>query len=150
MVPAALPAIRSLRATRIQVKDINNVQQCLVCQEDYCNGEKVTCMPCFHMFHTDCITKWLVMCHLCPVCKFQMPKYSWLAMLRRYSSKSVFRIVIYFEVEEQILFKLHNLMSCKLLDNRISCKYNICSYALLISMFKRSRFENASKLSIVD
>ncbi|KAK1400798.1 Glycerol-3-phosphate dehydrogenase [NAD(+)] [Heracleum sosnowskyi] len=42
MVPAALPAIRSLRASRIQVQDSNNVGQCMVCQEDYCNGEKVT------------------------------------------------------------------------------------------------------------
>lgn len=101
MIPAALPAIRSLRTTRYQVKDIKNVQQCLVCQEDYCNGEKVSCMPCFHMFHSDCITKWLVKCHLCPVCKYQMPKYqmpkySWLAL------------VVYLFFEFDFTFKLKN------------------------------------------
>ena len=74
MVPAALPAIRSLGATRIQVEEGNkNVQQCVICQEEYRDGEKVTCMPCLHMFHKDCITKWLLRSHLCPICKFQMP-----------------------------------------------------------------------------
>ncbi|WOH06460.1 hypothetical protein DCAR_0625887 [Daucus carota subsp. sativus] len=65
---------RSLGATRIQVEEGNkNVQQCVICQEEYHDGEKVTCMPCLHMFHKDCITKWLLRSHLCPICKFQMP-----------------------------------------------------------------------------
>ncbi|KAL1812217.1 hypothetical protein ACET3Z_022282 [Daucus carota] len=42
MVPAALPAIRSLGATRIQVEQGKNVQECVICQEEYRDGEKVT------------------------------------------------------------------------------------------------------------
>ncbi|KAL6140761.1 hypothetical protein ACLB2K_059055 [Fragaria x ananassa] len=33
----------------------------------------LTCLPCFHHFHADCIAKWLDISHLCPMCRYSMP-----------------------------------------------------------------------------
>lgn len=32
---------------------------CNVCLEEFEDGEEVTTLPCFHVFHTKCISKWL-------------------------------------------------------------------------------------------
>ena len=33
---------------------------CSVCQSEYTSGEQVRCLPCFHMFHEECIDPWSV------------------------------------------------------------------------------------------
>jgi hypothetical protein len=43
---------------------------CLVCHEDFEEGEEVLCLQCSHSFHTSCGLKWLqVYSNKCPVCK---------------------------------------------------------------------------------
>jgi len=41
---------------------------CLICQEDFKKGDSIRTLPCFHVFHRDCIDKWLSSKETCPVC----------------------------------------------------------------------------------
>ncbi|KAL6566477.1 hypothetical protein OROGR_002092 [Orobanche gracilis] len=69
MVPAVDSSIESLE--KKMVMDTGN--SCCVCLEDICRGCEGLFMPCLHVFHGDCIKKWLRTSHYCPVCRFEMP-----------------------------------------------------------------------------
>ena len=43
--------------------------RCMICLNDYLVGDVVKTLPCFHMFHPDCINEWLERSKLCPLCK---------------------------------------------------------------------------------
>lgn len=43
--------------------------RCMICLNDYDVGDTVKTLPCFHMFHPDCIHQWLERSKLCPLCK---------------------------------------------------------------------------------
>ena len=44
-------------------------EKCIVCYCDFEDGEKCIQLHCKHLFHPDCIIKWLEKNPLCPVCK---------------------------------------------------------------------------------
>ncbi|GFP97942.1 E3 ubiquitin-protein ligase ring1-like [Phtheirospermum japonicum] len=52
---------------------MNEGDCCVVCMDEFSRGCEAVCMPCEHVFHGDCITKWLRTSHFCPVCRFEMP-----------------------------------------------------------------------------
>ena len=43
--------------------------RCMVCLYDYAISDAVKTLPCFHMFHPDCIQQWLEKSKMCPLCK---------------------------------------------------------------------------------
>ena len=43
--------------------------KCMICLNDYAIGDVVKTLPCFHMFHPDCINEWLGRSKLCPLCR---------------------------------------------------------------------------------
>ena len=47
-------------------------EDCPICLMEY-GGSEVKEMPCKHMYHKDCIHKWLGVNAKCPVCRYQMP-----------------------------------------------------------------------------
>ena len=47
-------------------------QNCVICMEDFKNGDVTTNLPCLHMFHTNCIQSWLKTQNTCPICKFKL------------------------------------------------------------------------------
>ncbi|KAK6242792.1 hypothetical protein SCA6_008181 [Theobroma cacao] len=47
-------------------------EDCVVCLEALNVGSRVSRMPCSHIFHSDCIGKWLKQSHNCPVCRFHI------------------------------------------------------------------------------
>ena len=59
-----------------QIDDINKLEEdkknCVICMEDFKNGDKSTNLPCLHMFHTNCIQSWLKTQNTCPICKFEL------------------------------------------------------------------------------
>lgn len=44
-------------------------QECVICCMMYKNGEKLIALPCAHQYHSKCITSWLKLRKLCPVCQ---------------------------------------------------------------------------------
>ncbi|KAF7123263.1 hypothetical protein RHSIM_Rhsim12G0059800 [Rhododendron simsii] len=70
MVAANAEAVRGLKRKRV-IED--GGESCRVCLEEFVKGEKVTCMPCRHVFHEGCIKTWLGTSHCCPICRFKMP-----------------------------------------------------------------------------
>lgn len=70
--------IKTVPATKSSINELERVgvdlsQDCSICLESLPIGLQVVRMPCSHVFHGDCIVKWLERsCH-CPVCRFQMP-----------------------------------------------------------------------------
>ncbi|KAL3641956.1 hypothetical protein CASFOL_012771 [Castilleja foliolosa] len=69
-VPADESSIESL-----EKKKINDCgTDCSICLEEMLRGAEGLYMPCRHVFHEDCIKKWLRTSHYCPVCRYQMPE----------------------------------------------------------------------------
>ncbi|XP_058759646.1 E3 ubiquitin-protein ligase CIP8-like [Vicia villosa] len=54
----------------LKMVTIEEAEKCTICHEDFNVG---VCMPCSHMFHTNCIKNWLNVGNSCPLCRFQLP-----------------------------------------------------------------------------
>ncbi len=51
-------------------KDENHTEvKCLICQENYEEGEELRCLPCQHCFHKDCVDTWLSTKDTCAFCR---------------------------------------------------------------------------------
>ena len=46
-----------------------NKKQCLICLEKFRKGEESIILPCIHLFHSNCILKWMKFKDFCPLCK---------------------------------------------------------------------------------
>lgn len=50
-----------------------NVNECIICFDDFKEGDLVTPLPCrntkLHVFHSDCIKTWFWKENICPLCK---------------------------------------------------------------------------------
>ena len=70
--------IRALPTFEVDQKYIDSInktgdddynQKCVICMEKYQIKEKLKTLPCFHVFHSDCIDAWLKQHNSCPICK---------------------------------------------------------------------------------
>ncbi|XP_059654588.1 uncharacterized protein LOC132301346 [Cornus florida] len=66
LVPASQSSIDAL-------EKMTFYRSCTICLEKFCDEESITRMPCSHVYHGDCITKWLKTNHSCPLYCFKMP-----------------------------------------------------------------------------
>lgn len=48
----------------------DNNYKCVICLNEFKIGDKVCTIPCLHIFHIDCLKKWIIMNRWCPICKF--------------------------------------------------------------------------------
>lgn len=42
---------------------------CAICLDELADGSDVSILPCYHIFHPECIDMWLSRENLCPLCK---------------------------------------------------------------------------------
>lgn len=45
------------------------LKDCVVCMTEYNNDETLITLPCFHIYHKDCILEWFKTNDTCPLCK---------------------------------------------------------------------------------
>lgn len=50
----------------------NSGKRCVVCQMTYRRGDQQMKLPCSHVYHGECITKWLSINKKCPVCNTEV------------------------------------------------------------------------------
>ncbi|KAI4323395.1 hypothetical protein L6164_023007 [Bauhinia variegata] len=50
----------------------NSGKRCVVCQMTYRRGDRRMKLPCSHVYHGECITKWLSINKKCPVCNIEV------------------------------------------------------------------------------
>ena len=59
-----------------EVKDASKMddenKNCVICLEDFIDKEKIICLPCIHVFHSECIKSWLGSHNECPICKYKL------------------------------------------------------------------------------
>ncbi|KAK7282516.1 hypothetical protein RIF29_11358 [Crotalaria pallida] len=48
------------------------MERCSVCLEEFVGGTEVSSLPCKHVYHGECITRWLQRSHTCPLCRYSM------------------------------------------------------------------------------
>ncbi|KAI3462843.1 hypothetical protein Pfo_019506 [Paulownia fortunei] len=74
--PAAKSVVENLPwvvLTKEELGEANSEVVCAVCKDEVAVGDKVTRMPCCHLFHGDCILPWLRIRNTCPVCRYELP-----------------------------------------------------------------------------
>lgn len=65
--PASKASIEAMQTVETKEGD-----ECVICMSDY--RDKVAKeMPCKHIFHGECVEKWLKINGSCPVCRYNMP-----------------------------------------------------------------------------
>ena len=60
--------LQDTQLTKEILSKIDN-KQCLICLDDYQINENICYLPCFHLFHSDCIKAWVKKSNKCPLCK---------------------------------------------------------------------------------
>lgn len=72
-IPTSKEAIASLKKLKGSSDNVKNNERCSICLESFEEDDDVSRMPCDHIYHENCIVKWLKTNHTCPLCRFQMP-----------------------------------------------------------------------------
>jgi len=71
-----IPATRSAieRLEKVTFEDgFESIGECIICTEEFNAGLELTRLPCSHVYHGDCIVKWLEASHFCPLCRYPLP-----------------------------------------------------------------------------
>ncbi|KAJ0087160.1 hypothetical protein Patl1_07904 [Pistacia atlantica] len=74
-IPATEEAIQKLEKVTFQ-DCLESTSECTVCCEEFHQNDhvnQIVRMPCAHVYHQQCIQKWLKLSHLCPLCRYKMP-----------------------------------------------------------------------------
>lgn len=64
--------INLLPVTEIKDNEHKPKGDCTICLAEFSVKEKVTSLPCLHIFHNQCIKEWLKEHNVCPVCKLAL------------------------------------------------------------------------------
>lgn len=78
--PASKNAIKNLKTFKMSEEYCKKDEKgnfefpsCSVCLTEVNKDEETILVPCGHMFHAQCIIKWLEMHNTCPVCRYELP-----------------------------------------------------------------------------
>lgn len=67
--PAPDAALKQLEEFALRLSHIRSCPTCVICMEDWTEGERAVRLPCNHMFHKGCVVHWLKSRNSCPVCR---------------------------------------------------------------------------------
>ena len=60
----------------IKLKEIEKLshenKKCVICLENFVIDDDCICLPCIHIYHGECIKKWLKRRNFCPICRFKI------------------------------------------------------------------------------
>ncbi|PSR86785.1 E3 ubiquitin-protein like [Actinidia chinensis var. chinensis] len=68
LAPMVDPVLHGLREASLE----EGGMVCGVCHDDMVFGEEVRSLRCRHVFHMDCIYRWLKVKNACPFCRYSM------------------------------------------------------------------------------
>jgi hypothetical protein len=54
-----------------KLKNENN-NKCVICLYEFKIGDKVSTLPCLHLFHNECLKNWILRSTWCPICKLDI------------------------------------------------------------------------------
>ncbi|KAJ9147245.1 hypothetical protein P3X46_029425 [Hevea brasiliensis] len=72
-IPASRASIDGLTRLRFRRGPHDPGVTCVVCLEELEEEDDLIELPCSHLYHEDCIVRWLLSSHLCPLCRYRMP-----------------------------------------------------------------------------
>ena len=59
-----------------EIEDVSQLseekKECIICLINFKKSDKITILPCTHMFHSFCVESWLKSKDFCPVCKHKI------------------------------------------------------------------------------
>jgi hypothetical protein len=64
--------IEALPKIEYDVSREHEMNHCLICKDDFENGDSLILLPCFHYYHAECGGKWLGVKAECPSCKHKV------------------------------------------------------------------------------
>ncbi|KAF3917430.1 hypothetical protein ABW21_db0207217 [Orbilia brochopaga] len=67
--PASEESIRSLPKVKVTQAEVDEGTECVVCQDEFKVQEEVVKLPCRHIYHDECVTRWLETHDACPICR---------------------------------------------------------------------------------
>ena len=70
--PLRTPASLLSRLDSWEYSSGSDVESCSICLADYSRGDRVSALPCAHVFHSSCVEKWLSRAITCPLCKLEL------------------------------------------------------------------------------
>lgn len=67
-------SIAALRSVTYKAQNIQNgsSETCVICRLDYEDGDNLILLSCKHSYHSECITNWLQINKVCPVCSTEV------------------------------------------------------------------------------
>ncbi|KAM0838850.1 hypothetical protein ACQ4PT_060703 [Festuca glaucescens] len=72
-VPASREAVKELKEITWAAAGARLQTECAVCLKDFEAEDMVSMMPCDHCFHHCCISQWLRVSCVCPLCRHALP-----------------------------------------------------------------------------
>ncbi|XP_042483956.1 E3 ubiquitin-protein ligase RNF165-like [Macadamia integrifolia] len=79
LVPASRSSIQALEIKKFDdieegsSSSSSSTETCMICMDEYVRGVDVARLPCSHLFHGECIVKWLERKNSCPLCRSLLP-----------------------------------------------------------------------------
>ena len=49
-------------------KQLNNFNECIICLENMGNNDELILVKCSHIYHKECLEKWIEKKNVCPLC----------------------------------------------------------------------------------
>lgn len=71
--PASKDAVSKLSSRTLSEAEAKHYDECAICKGNFVETDVVREMPCSHVYHPECIEKWLEQRNFCPMCRFELP-----------------------------------------------------------------------------